>query len=99
MILVLSKFRVANGLTSQVKSAFAGRPHRVEAAPGFIRLDVVSPCDSPDEIWLLTYWRDLGSYQRWHSSPEHHASHKGIPKGLKLVPSETQVRVFDHVCS
>ena len=57
MVLVLSKFKVANGMTPEVKEAFLNRPHQVEGAAGFIRLDVVSPCDQPDEIWLLTYWQ------------------------------------------
>ena len=99
MVLVLSKFKVANGMTTKVKQAFADRPHQVEDADGFMRLDVVSPCDEPDEIWLLTYWSDLPSYQKWHKSPAHHQSHSGIPKGLKLDASATQVRIFDHICS
>jgi heme-degrading monooxygenase HmoA len=99
MVLVLSKFKVANGMEPEVKRAFLNRPHQVENAAGFVRLDVVSPCDQPDEIWLLTYWSDLSSYERWHKSPAHHQSHRGIPGGLKLDPAGTQVRVFDHICS
>jgi heme-degrading monooxygenase HmoA len=99
MVLVLSKFKVANGMTSQVKQAFRERPHQVEAAAGFIRLDVVSPRDQPDEIWLLTYWSDFLSYEQWHKSPAHHESHQGIPRGLKLDPTSTQVSVFEHICS
>lgn len=99
MVLVLSKFRVANGMTPEVKQAFLDRPRQVEGVAGFIRLDVVSPCDQPDEIWLLTYWSDFSSYERWHKSPAHHESHQGIPRGLKLDPASTQVRVFDYICS
>jgi heme-degrading monooxygenase HmoA len=99
MVLVLSRFKVANGMAPEVKQAFLSRPHQVESAPGFVRLDVISPCDEPNEIWLLTYWSDLASFQEWHKSPEHHQSHKGIPKGLKLDPSYTQVRVFEYICS
>ena len=99
MILVLSRFKVANGMTPEVKQAFLSRPHQVESADGFVRLDVVSPCDQPDEIWLLTYWHDLASYEQWHQSPAHHQSHKGIPKGLRLDPAGTRVRVFNHISS
>jgi heme-degrading monooxygenase HmoA len=99
MVLVLSKFKVANGMTPEVKQAFLNRPHQVEGAAGFIRLDVVSPQDQPDEIWLLTYWSDLASYEHWHKSAAHHESHRGIPRGLKLDPSSTLVRVFEHICS
>ena len=99
MFVALSKFEIANGMTGEVKEAFANRPHLVESAPGFMRLDVISPLDCPDEIWLITYWTDEDSYKTWHRSELHRASHKWIPKGLKLVPRTTQVRFFEHVCS
>lgn len=99
MFVALSKFVVANGMTLEVKEAFKKRPHRVENAPGFVRMDVISPFDNLDEIWLITYWTDENSYKTWHHSPEHHQSHQGIPKGLKLVPKANEIRFFDHVCS
>jgi heme-degrading monooxygenase HmoA len=99
MFVALSKFEVANGMIGEVKAAFVNRPHLVESAAGFIRLDVISPLDFPDEIWLITYWTDEGSYKTWHRSELHRESHKWIPKGLKLVPRSTQVRFFEHVSS
>lgn len=42
-------------MTAHVKAAFVHRPHLVENAPGFVRLDALSPLEEPDEIWLLTY--------------------------------------------
>jgi heme-degrading monooxygenase HmoA len=99
MFVVLSKFVIASDTTAQVKEAFANRPHLVDSAPGFIRLDVISPIENADEIWLLTYWSDKQSYQVWHSSHEYHASHAGIPKGLKLVPKSAQIRYFEFVAS
>ena len=97
MISVLSKFVVANDLTDTVKEAFLNRPHFVDQCPGFIRLEVLSPRDSPNEIWLLTHWQDEMSYHLWHTSHRYRESHAGIPKGLKLVPSATQLRFFDLV--
>ena len=94
-----SRFVVANGIAAEVKAAFRNRPHLVEGAPGFLRMDVLSPRDRPEEIWLLTYWRDTQSYRTWHHSHLYHDSHRGIPKGLKLVPGETQIQEFEHVCS
>jgi heme-degrading monooxygenase HmoA len=99
MFVALSKFEVANGMTGEVKQAFANRPHLVESATGFMRLDVISPLDYPDEIWLITYWADEDSYKTWHRSELHRESHKWIPRGLKLVPRSTQVRFFEHVSS
>jgi heme-degrading monooxygenase HmoA len=98
MVLIISKFKVANGMANEVEHAFLNRPHEVERAAGFVRMEVVRPCDEPNEFWLLTHWSDLASYEEWHKSPAHHQSHKSIPKGLKLDPTATQVRVFDHIC-
>jgi heme-degrading monooxygenase HmoA len=99
MFIALSQFTVANGMTAQVKEAFANRPHLVEEAPGFLRLEVISPLDDRDEIWLLTYWRDEASFKAWHHSHLYHDSHKGIPRGLKLVPRSVRLRFFEHVSS
>lgn len=60
---VVSQFTVANGMTEAVKAAFRQRLRQVEHAPGFVRLDVLSPLDCPDEIWLLTFWRDEASFR------------------------------------
>jgi heme oxygenase (mycobilin-producing) len=96
---VLSKFTIANGMGEEVREAFRNRPHLVEDAPGFIRLDVISPCENPDEIWLITYWTDEMSYKMWHRGHVYQQSHKGIPKGLKLVPKSAQVIRFDYISS
>lgn len=91
---VLSKFRVANGMTAQVAEAFENRPHRVEDHAGFLRLEVICPEDEPDEFWLLTYWESRETFQAWHHGHAYRDSHAGIPKGLKLVPAATQLRFF-----
>ena len=93
----LSKFVVANGMTDSVKASFRSRPHLVDGAPGYLRMDVLSPVDRPDEIWLMTFWTDDASFRAWHHSHLYRESHKGIPHGLKLVPGETQIRGFDYV--
>ncbi|MBC8039938.1 MAG: antibiotic biosynthesis monooxygenase [Opitutaceae bacterium] len=95
----LSKFVVANDKTAEVKEAFRQRPHLVDTQPGFVRMEVFSPLDRPEEIWLVTYWTDAASFDLWHHSHLYHDSHKGIPKGLKLVPGETRIRRFEHVAS
>jgi heme-degrading monooxygenase HmoA len=99
LFVALSKFAVANGMTDEVKAAFLARPHLVDSADGFVRLDVLSPIESPDEIWLITYWRDENSFRVWHKGHTYRDSHKGIPKGLKLDPEATEIRFFQHVAS
>jgi heme-degrading monooxygenase HmoA len=95
----LSKFVIANDKTAEVKEAFRQRPHLVDGQPGYVRMEVFSPLDRPEEIWLVTYWTDSESFKLWHHSHVYHESHKGIPKGLKLVPGEQEIRHFEHLCS
>ena len=101
MFVALSKFTVANGLemADAVKNAFSHRPHQVEAAPGFVRLDVLSPSDNCQEIWLLTYWADEVSFKGWYRTHHYQAAHHHIPAGLKLVPDSTQMQYFNHISS
>lgn len=94
----MSRFVIANGMEAEVKAAFRARPHLVDAAPGFVRLDVLSPFEAPGEIWIMTYWTDAESYRKWHRSHVYHEAHKGIPKGLKLVPGEAHVRELEYIC-
>jgi heme-degrading monooxygenase HmoA len=95
----LSKFVIANDKTAEVKEAFRQRPHLVDNQPGFVRMEVFSPLDKPEEIWLVTYWTDAGSFKLWHHSHLYHESHQGIPQGLKLVPGAQEIRHFEHICS
>ena len=95
----LSRFTIANEMRGEVRDAFVARPHLVDGAPGFVRMEVISPVENPDEIWLLTYWSDEGSFRDWHHSHLYRESHRGIPKGLKLVPKSAELRFFEYVSS
>jgi heme-degrading monooxygenase HmoA len=95
----LSRFVIANDMEAEVKAAFRERPHLVDNVEGFCRMEVISPLDRPQEIWLLTFWEDRRSFEAWHHSHMYHEAHRGIPKGLKLVPGETQISQFEHICS
>jgi heme-degrading monooxygenase HmoA len=62
-------------------------------------MEVISPIDRPEEIWLITYWTGADSFRLWHRSHLYQESHKGIPKDLKLVPGQMEMRQFEHICS
>jgi heme-degrading monooxygenase HmoA len=96
---VISKFRVRNGMANEVADAFRKRPHLVDDAPGFLELQVLSPSDDESEFWLVTRWTDEDSFRTWHRSHEYRESHAGIPKGLKLDPTATEVRGFRQIAS
>jgi len=95
MFVALSRFTIRNGMTPEVRAAFQDRPHLVDGEPGFIRMEVMSPTDDPAEIWLVTHWTDEASYRAWHRGHTYHEAHKGIPKGLKLVPGSAEIRLFN----
>jgi heme-degrading monooxygenase HmoA len=98
MITVLSRFTVANGMETEVRDAFINRPHLVEKAPGFLRLEVLSPTEQPAEFWLLTYWETEQHFRDWHKH-HRHESHQLMPKGLRLDARGTQVQVLNHIAS
>ena len=95
MFVALSRFTIRNNMVSEVRRAFSERPHLVDAASGFIGMQVMSPIENSAEIWLVTRWTDEQSYHTWHKGHSYHDSHKGIPKGLKLVPKSVEIRLFD----
>lgn len=97
MYLALSRFTIASDMTESMRQAFLQRPHHVDHAPGFIRMEVASPVDQPREFWLLTYWESVAHFETWHRSHAFHDSHKGIPKGLKLIPKSTEIRIFEII--
>jgi heme-degrading monooxygenase HmoA len=97
MILAISRFKVINGLEREVKEAFFNRPHLVDKAPGFLGMETFTDASNPMIFYLLTRWTDSGSFRRWHSSEAHRASHKGIPKGVKLDPSFTEILVLNRI--
>lgn len=91
MFLSVSRFTVANDLDEAVREAFRNRPHQVDSAPGFIRMEVANPGTDPKDFWLLTWWRDAASFDAWHRSHAYRESHAGMPKGLKLDPARTEM--------
>ena len=97
MIVGLSRFKVANGFEAQVKEAFLHRPHLVDHVPGFLGMETFTEEKDETAFYLLTRWTDAESFRAWHASPAHHASHRGIPKGLKLDPSFTKVWLLDRL--
>lgn len=92
-----SRFVVRNGMEEDVRRAFQERPHLVDRAPGFCRMEVLRPIESPQEFWLMTWWTDEAAFVHWHKSHDYRESHAGIPKGLKLVAGSVQIRRLELI--
>jgi heme-degrading monooxygenase HmoA len=97
VFIACSRFVVANAMTDTVRDAFRNRPHAVDAAPGFLRMEVTSPQDDPNEFCLNTYWSDEASFRSWYKSHAYRDSHRFIPRGLKVVRGSSRLRFFDLV--
>ena len=97
MVIVLSRFRVANHIEAEVARAFRERPREVEHTPGFLWLEVLADADDPAIFYLLTRWTDRQAFETWHRSPAHRTAHALIPKGLKLDPTFTKVYTLDRI--
>ena len=95
MILALSRFKVSNGLEDAVARAFLNRPRLVERSEGFLGLEVFTDSRDASIFFLATRWTTESAFRQWHASDAHHASHQGIPKGLKLVPGSAGVLLLD----
>jgi heme-degrading monooxygenase HmoA len=97
MILALSRFKVVSDMALEVRVAFQERPHLVDDVPGFLGMEVFTDDKQDSDFYLVTRWTDPESYTAWHASPAHHKSHSGIPKGLKLDPSFTQISILQRI--
>ena len=68
----MSRFTVANGMEDEVRQAFRDRPHLVDDAPGFVRMEVLSPVDDPPASTTRrtssSAWRPTTCATRWTSS-------------------------------
>jgi len=95
----LSRFEVRAGWEDAVVAAFRDRPHEVERAPGFQRLDVLRPTSQPTEFWLITYWTHEQAFREWHRGHGRIEAHRGMPAGLKLVPGSAELLDLEHVTS
>ena len=98
MVTVISRFRVRNGLEEEVRRAFVNRPRLVERSEGFLGLEVFTDSRDASIFFLATRWTTESAFRQWHASDAHHASHRGIPKGLKLDAALTQVVVMERLC-
>jgi heme-degrading monooxygenase HmoA len=91
MVVVMSRFRVINGMEADVERAFREPPHLVDAAPGFLGLETLVDDRDPRVFYLVTRWSDIESFRSWHGGAAHRESHKFIPRGLRLDPAYTAV--------
>ena len=83
MYVSLSRLHVASERADDLVDAFRRRAHLVEAAEGFVDLEVWRSDRDPDELIMVSRWRDRPCFQRYMKSEAHAVSHGRIPPDLQ----------------
>jgi len=93
MIVVLSRFTIANDMAEEVRFAFRQQPQLVRSSRFSWHGGYESDRQSGGSM-AFTRCRDEQSYSDWHKGHEYLESQKGIPKELKLVPVCTEIKLM-----
>lgn len=83
MYVSLSRLRVAPERADALVRAFRERIQLVDEVDGFLNLEVWQSDKSPDELIMVSRWRDRESFTRYMKSEQHQRSHERIPPDLK----------------
>jgi heme-degrading monooxygenase HmoA len=78
----LSRLRVPEERAPELVAAFRRRAHLVEAAEGFIDLQVWQSDRDPGELVMVSRWRDRAAFKAYMKSDAHRVSHDRIDPDL-----------------
>ena len=83
MYVSMSRLRVAASESDALVAAFRGRAHLVDRAPGFVDLQVWRSDRDPEEVLMVSRWRDREAFTAYMRSREHRISHDRIDPSLQ----------------
>ena len=83
MYVSMSRLRVAAERSDALVAAFRGRAHLVDHADGFVDLQVWRSDRDPEEVLMVSRWRDRAAFTAYMRSAEHRTSHDRIDPALK----------------
>lgn len=98
MFVALSHFTVANDTHEAVAEAFRQRPHEVDKAPGFQRMEVWNTGDDGRSFVIVSWWDSAEHFHTWHRSHAFKDAHRGMPKGLRLVSGSNRIEHYTLLC-
>jgi heme oxygenase (mycobilin-producing) len=90
----MSRLRVAPERVEELVSAFRRRAHLVDAAPGFIDLEVWCSDREPGEVIMVSRWRDRAAFRDYMRSEAHAVSHSRIDPELDAA---IQLERLEHL--
>src|SRR5919199_3307907 len=85
MYVSVSRLRVAAEASDALVAAFRRRAHLVDGADGFLDLQVWRSDRDPEEVLMVSRWRDRAAFTAYMRSPEHRVSHARIPASLQAA--------------
>jgi heme oxygenase (mycobilin-producing) len=81
----MSRLRVQPDRSDDLVAAFRRRAHLVDDADGFIDLQVWRSDRDPEEMLMVSRWRDRAAFTAYMRSAEHRFSHDRIDPDLKAA--------------
>jgi heme-degrading monooxygenase HmoA len=85
MYVSMSRLRVDPAQCDALVAAFRGRAHLVEDAPGFVDLQVWRSDRDPEEVLMVSRWRDRAAFSAYMRSSAHRTSHERIDPALQAA--------------
>ena len=85
MYVSMSRLRVDAARSDDLVAAFRRRVHLVDSAPGFVDLQVWRSDRDPDEVLMVSRWRDRAAFTAYMRSAEHRVSHDRIDPELQAA--------------
>src|SRR3954447_5409900 len=82
MYVSLSRLKVEKGRAAELVAAFRRRAHLVDAADGFVDLQVWRSDRDPAEIVMVSRWRDRDAFKAYMKSDAHQDSYDRIDPSL-----------------
>jgi heme-degrading monooxygenase HmoA len=85
MYVSMSRLRVAAGESDALVAAFRRRAHVVDTFDGFIDLQVWRSDRDPEEVLMVSRWRDRAAFTAYMRSAAHRSSHARIDPSLQAA--------------
>ncbi len=85
MYVSMSRLRVDAAQSDALVAAFRRRAHLVDCAEGFIDLEVWRSDRDPEEVLMVSRWRDRAAFTAYMRSDDHRISHDRIDASLKAA--------------
>jgi heme-degrading monooxygenase HmoA len=85
MYVSMSRLRVAADRSDALVEGFRARAHLVDAADGFVDLQVWRSDRDPEEVLMVSRWRDRAAFTAYMRSAEHRISHERIDPDLQAA--------------